>query len=80
MKLHNLHWNVQGQQFFGIHEKLEEFYDATAEELDAIAERVLTLGHRPFSSMADYLKAAELKVEQIVQGAGGVATEPASFD
>ena len=26
------------------------------------------------------LKAVELKVEQIVQGAGGVATEPASFD
>jgi exodeoxyribonuclease VII small subunit len=26
------------------------------------------------------LKAAELKVEQIVQGAGGPSTEPASFD
>ena len=26
------------------------------------------------------LKSAELKVEQIVQGAGGPATEPASFD
>ena len=26
------------------------------------------------------LKAAELKVEQIVQGAGGTATEPANFD
>lgn len=26
------------------------------------------------------LKSAELKVEQIVQGAGGVTTEPASFD
>ena len=26
------------------------------------------------------LKAAELKVEQIVQGAGGTTTEPASFD
>ena len=26
------------------------------------------------------LKSAELKVEQIVQGAGGVTTKPASFD
>ncbi|MBU2606043.1 MAG: exodeoxyribonuclease VII small subunit [Alphaproteobacteria bacterium] len=26
------------------------------------------------------LKSAELKVEQIVQGAGGVTTEPASFE
>ncbi len=26
------------------------------------------------------LKSAELKVEQIVQGAGGVKTEPAEFD
>lgn len=26
------------------------------------------------------LKSAELKVEQIVQGAGGPSTEPASFD
>jgi exodeoxyribonuclease VII small subunit len=26
------------------------------------------------------LKSAELKVEQIVQGAGGITTEPASFE
>ena len=26
------------------------------------------------------LKSAELKVEQIVQGAGGISTEPASFE
>src|SRR5690554_2430031 len=60
-KLHNYHWNVEGRGFFTIHSKLEELYDGVAEEIDAVAERVLMLGERPLASMADYLKVAELK-------------------
>ena len=60
-KLHNYHWNVEGRGFFTIHAKLEELYDGVAEEIDAVAERILMLGERPLASMADYLKYAELE-------------------
>lgn len=60
-KLHNYHWNVEGKGFFTIHAKLEELYDAVAEEIDEVAERILMLGHRPSASMAEYLKKAQLK-------------------
>ena len=60
-KLHNYHWNVEGKSFFQLHAKLEELYNNTAEELDAVAERILTLGFRPAASMKEYLQLATLK-------------------
>lgn len=60
-KLHNYHWNVEGKSFFQLHAKLEELYNNTAEELDAVAERILTLGFRPAASMKEYLELATLK-------------------
>jgi len=29
--LRGFHWNVKGVEFYGLHAKLEEFYDDTAE-------------------------------------------------
>lgn len=60
-KLHNYHWNVEGAGFFTLHAKLEELYDAVAEEIDAVAERILMIGHRPTASLAAYLEKAKLK-------------------
>ncbi|QUH19383.1 Dps family protein [Alkaliphilus sp. B6464] len=60
-KLHNYHWNVEGKSFFQLHAKLEELYNNTAEELDAVAERILTLGFRPAASLKEYLELATLK-------------------
>ncbi|AHC16347.1 Dps family protein [Salinispira pacifica] len=61
IKIHNLHWNVEGPQFFQLHEKLEEFYDQTAEQLDDVAERILTIGFRPAASLKEYLNVAKIK-------------------
>ncbi len=60
-KLHNYHWNVEGPEFFTLHAELEKQYDAVAEEIDAVAERILMIGHRPSASLAEYLKKAQLK-------------------
>lgn len=54
VKLHNVHWNVEGKDFFALHEKFEEYYDAVHEELDAVAEKIIILGSRPLARMADY--------------------------
>lgn len=60
----------------GIVDKLERG-DVPLEQSIAIYERGAALK----AHCEKQLKAAELKVEQIVQGAGGkVSTEPAAFD
>ncbi|EGO65565.1 Dps family protein [Acetonema longum] len=71
-KTHNYHWNVEGKQFFTVHAKLEEIYEHIADEIDAIAERILIIGQRPSSSLAAYLKLATLK-EADAASVGGEA-------
>ncbi len=55
-KVQNYHWNVVGQGFFTVHAKLEEIYDAVNEKIDVIAERILSIGGRPYGSMKKYLE------------------------
>lgn len=61
IKLHNFHWNIVGKEFFQVHEKLEEMYNAVAKEIDEMAERVRQLGSVPDASMKVYIERAQLK-------------------
>ncbi|MGL4953147.1 MAG: Dps family protein, partial [Culicoidibacterales bacterium] len=60
VKLHNLHWNVTGMGFFEIHVKLEELYTDITLDLDEVAERILTIGHKPLASLKEYLQIATI--------------------
>jgi len=66
MNLRGFHWNIQGPQFFTLHERFEEYYTTAAEFIDLIAERILALGHRPLHTYADYLERSQLKAHQNV--------------
>ncbi|MCY1720943.1 DNA starvation/stationary phase protection protein [Prolixibacteraceae bacterium Z1-6] len=59
--LRGLHWNVQGNMFFMLHEKYEELYNQASEVIDEIAERILMLGGQPFHTFGEYLKNAQLE-------------------
>ncbi|MFV0626654.1 MAG: Dps family protein [Alphaproteobacteria bacterium] len=61
IKLHNLHWYVEGSSFFTLHPKLEELYDQTAEIIDEVAERLLAMGHKPVASFKEALALATIK-------------------
>lgn len=68
VKLQNYHWNVIGKGFFTTHEKLEEYYDEVREQMDEVAEHILSLGHQPLGTMKDFMensKIREAKNEQI---------------
>jgi starvation-inducible DNA-binding protein len=54
--LRNFHWNVQGENFFALHEKFEQLYKDSRTQIDSIAERILTLRYRPMSNMSEYLE------------------------
>jgi starvation-inducible DNA-binding protein len=60
-KLRNFHWNVQGRNFFDLHEKFEELYSDARTKIDEIAERILTLRYQPMSNLSDYMNASNIE-------------------
>lgn len=58
--LRNFHWNVEGDNFFDLHAKFEELYSDARLKIDEIAERILTLRHRPMSNMSNYLQTSKI--------------------
>ncbi len=73
--LRGYHWNVTGVQFFGAHEKYEEYYDDTADKVDEVAERILMLGGTPAHKFSDYLKVADIKESGVVSDVKAIARE-----
>ena len=61
VKLHNLHWNVIGNQFVQVHEFTEGIYDDVFEKYDEVAELLKMKGEMPLSTMAEYLKVATIE-------------------
>lgn len=59
--LRNFHWNVSGSNFFELHAKFEELYTVANTGIDTVAERILTLGARPYSSYSEYLDNSSIK-------------------
>ncbi|MFM1534613.1 DNA starvation/stationary phase protection protein [Helcococcus ovis] len=55
VKLHNLHWNLEGSQFKQVHEYLEVLYDEGFAYLDEVAELLKMQGITPLSSMKEYV-------------------------
>ncbi|MFC0261510.1 Dps family protein [Fontibacter flavus] len=65
--LRNFHWNVSGPNFFELHAKFEELYNEANLGIDETAERILTLGARPYSSFQEYIDHAEIKEAKHVE-------------
>lgn len=45
LKTHNFHWNVRGPMFQTLHAMFEQQYTELAMAVDAIAERIRSIGH-----------------------------------
>ena len=60
--LRGVHWNIKGKRFFELHVKFEELYTTAQEQVDEIAERILTLGGVPFHTLESYVKQATVPV------------------
>lgn len=67
-KLQNFHWYVKGKDFFTVHAKLEDLYNAINSAIDEVAENILMIGGEPLASLKDFLanaKIEEAKVEHL---------------
>mgnify|MGYP005854405459 CR=1 FL=1 len=60
MNVRGYHWNIKGDNFFELHAKFEELYDDLLLKIDEVAERVLTLGHRPAHAYSTYIEKSEI--------------------
>lgn len=63
VKLHNIHWNVEGLQFVQVHEFTEAEYDKAFERMDAVAEHIKMFDYMPLSTVAELSAAATIKEE-----------------
>lgn len=60
-KLHHFHWYIKGHHFFVLHEKFEEFYNEANTNIDELAERILTIGGRPVSTLKECLEITSIQ-------------------
>ena len=60
MNVRGYHWNIKGENFFELHAKFEELYDDLLLKIDEVAERVLTLGHRPAHAYSTYIEKSDV--------------------
>ena len=60
-KLHNLHWNVEGRNFYQTHIFTEGLYDKFFEWYDEVAEAIKMRGGFPFASLIEYVANATVK-------------------
>ena len=61
VKVHNLHWNVEGREFKLIHELTERIYKMLQQQFDEVAEVLKMQGQMPLGSIAEYMKNATIK-------------------
>ncbi|MEO1055105.1 MAG: DNA starvation/stationary phase protection protein [Bacteroidota bacterium] len=69
--LRGFHWNIQGKHFFELHGKFEELYRDSAEKIDEVAERILTIDGKPLHTYEDYLNSSDIKSAKDVYSAEG---------
>jgi starvation-inducible DNA-binding protein len=61
IKTKKFHWDVVGPQFRSLHQLWEEQYENLTTTIDAIAERVRTLGGYPIGTAEGFLKYASVR-------------------
>ena len=71
MNMRGFHWNVEGNKFFSLHKLFEEIYDGLSEQIDEVAERILTLGGNPESKFSAYLNRSTIKEAELIKDTKG---------
>lgn len=62
-KTKKAHWNVEGSDFYNKHLFFQQQYEALDEIVDAVAERIRTLGHYAAGTLKEYLALTHLTEE-----------------
>ena len=63
-KLRNFHWNIEGPEFFELHEEFEKEYNAVKENIDTVAERIRVFGVKSNFSLKRTLELSQVKEQE----------------
>ncbi len=55
------HWNIKGENFFQLHQQFEDLYNRAHDNIDEIAERILTLEETPLHAFSDYIERSKIE-------------------
>lgn len=61
VKTQNFHWNVKDPRFYSLHKFFEEQYEALADGIDEIAERIRMLGERTPATLSQFLEMSSIR-------------------
>lgn len=71
LKTHGYHWNVEGKDFFGLHQVFMAQYTEMELAIDAVAERIRALGFYAPASYKEYI--ALTNIEEIQKPKDAIA-------
>ena len=74
-KTHAYHWNVTGPMFYSVHKLTDDQYNALAENVDDIAERIRALGFPAPVGLQDYYERSSIKDVEGIPDAGSMLRE-----
>ncbi|WP_062055403.1 Dps family protein [Aquimarina longa] len=60
-KLRSFHWNVEGGDFFELHEQFEIEYNEVKSQTDIIAERIRIFGLKPKHTLKEHLELSQIE-------------------
>ncbi|HCM88419.1 MULTISPECIES: Dps family protein [Vagococcus] len=61
--IHQTHWYMRGTSFLTLHPKMDEFMDEVNGYLDVVAERLITIGGSPYSTLKEFSDHTKIKDE-----------------
>lgn len=61
--IHQTHWYMRGNDFLTLHPQMDEFMDGINDQLDEVAERLITIGGAPFSTLTEFAENTKLSDE-----------------
>lgn len=62
--IHQTHWYMRGPRFLSLHPKMDEFRGEIENQLDEIAERLITLGGKPYATLSEILEYTQITEEK----------------
>lgn len=63
-KLRNFHWNIEGPDFFELHEEFENEYNTVKENIDIVAERIRVFGVKSDFTLKKTLELSKIKEQE----------------
>lgn len=61
--IHQTHWYMRGTEFLSLHPQMDEFMDGINDQLDEVAERLITIGGAPYSTLKEFSEHTKLEDE-----------------